>query len=269
LDAFEAIMFLVDSHCHLDMLDLAPYQGDLTALLQHAHENGVQHILNVSVTMAEFPTVLKIAEAYPFVSASVGLHPNEQNEDVTLAQLLEYGKHPKVIAIGETGLDYFRTTGDTEWQRDRFRTHILAAKSLQKPLIIHTRDAKEDTLRLMQEENAQAVCGVMHCFTEDWETAKRALDLGFYISFSGIVTFKNANTIQEVAKQVPLERMLVETDAPYLAPNPYRGKSNVPAYVRHTAEYIAALRGMSLEEIAEQTTSNFYTLFKGAAKSYV
>lgn len=262
-------MFLVDSHCHLDLLDLSAYDGNLFALLQQAQKNGVQHILNVSITLADFPTVLKTAEAYPFVSASVGLHPNEQSEEATQEQLVEFGKHKKVIAIGETGLDYFRTTGDTEWQRERFRAHIRAAKELQKPLIIHTRDAKEDTLRLMIEENASQVGGVMHCFTEDWETAKRALDLGFYISFSGIVTFKNATVIQDVAQRVPLERMLIETDAPYLAPNPHRGKSNEPGFVRYTAEYIAASRNISLDELATQTTSNFFNLFTGAVKSHV
>lgn len=262
-------MFLVDSHCHLDLLDLSAYNGDLFAVLQQAQKNGVQHILNVSITLADFPTVLKTAEAYPFVSASVGLHPNEQSEETTTEQLVEFGMHKKVIAVGETGLDYFRSTGDTEWQRERFRAHIRAAKELQKPLIIHTRDSKEDTLRIMREEKVSEVGGVMHCFTEDWETAQQALDLGFYISFSGIVTFKNATVIQDVAKRVPLERMLIETDAPYLAPNPHRGKTNEPGYVRYTAEYIAAARDISLEELAEQTTNNFFNLFKGAVKSHV
>jgi TatD DNase family protein len=262
-------MFLVDTHCHLDLLDLDPYQGDLNLLLQKAEDNGVKHIVNVAVNIRDFPSVLKRAMEYPFVSASVGLHPNDQDEDVTKEQLIELGKHPKVIAIGETGLDYFRTTGDTQWQRNRFRDHIAAAKSLQKPLIIHTRQAREDTINVLREENASQVAGIMHCFTEDWETAKQALDMGFYISFSGIVTFKNAVDIQEVAKKVPLDRILVETDAPYLAPNPHRGKTNVPGYVRYTAEFIAAMRGVDFQQFAAQTTENFYTLFKGAARPHV
>jgi TatD DNase family protein len=174
-----------------------------------------------------------------------------------------------VIAVGETGLDYFRSTGDVEWQRDRFRRHIQASIALKKPLIIHTRQANDDTLAIMQSEAASRVGGVMHCFTEDWQMAKRALDLGFYISFSGIVTFKNAEQIQETAKQVPLDRMLVETDAPYLAPQPHRGKPNEPGYVRHTAEFIAKMRGISLEELAAQTTQNFYHLFTGVTKQHV
>lgn len=266
-------MFLVDSHCHLDMLDLTPYQGDLNKAIMHAKESGVQHILNVCITLADFPKVLSIAEAYPFVTASLGLHPNEQVDGssvgVSVDTLMKLANHPKVVAIGETGLDYFRSTGDVEWQRERFRHHIQAAKALNKPLIVHTRDAKDDTIRVMQEEGADQVGGVMHCFTEDWATAEKALAMNFYISFSGIVTFKNATTIQQVAKLVPLDRILIETDSPYLAPNPYRGKSNEPAYVRHTAEYIANLRNLPLEVFAEQTTQNFFNLFKGAMRSHV
>lgn len=262
-------MFLVDSHCHLDMLDLTPDAGDLNKVIARAQEAGVHHMLNVSVCLKDFPTVLKTAEAYPFVSASIGVHPNNQDESIDLDTLLELGKHKKVIAIGETGLDYYRSTGDLEWQRDRFRIHINAAKKLKKPLIIHTRDAKDDTIRIMQEEEASMVQGVMHCFTEDWSIAKKALDMNFYISFSGIVTFKNATVIQEVARQVPLDRILIETDSPYLAPNPYRGKSNEPSYVRHTAEYIANMRNISMDAFAEQTTENFFTLFTGALRSHV
>jgi len=262
-------MFLVDSHCHLDLLDLTPEAGDLNKVIARAKENNVHYILNVCVGLSDFPKVLKTAETYPFVSASVGLHPNDRDEEVTSETLVQLANHPKVIAIGETGLDYFRSSGDVEWQRKRFRSHIEAALTIQKPLIVHTRDAKDDTITLMQKEHAHKVGGVMHCFTEDWSTAKKALDLNFYISFSGIVTFKNAAILQEVAKQVPLDRILIETDSPYLAPNPHRGKPNEPAYVKHTAEYIANLRHISLSEFAEQTTENFFTLFKGAVRPHV
>jgi|SRR5579885_1606164 TatD DNase family protein len=261
-------MFLVDSHCHLDLLDLSD-SSDLDSIIARARQQGVQYILNVCVRLADFPQVLKAAESYPFVSASIGLHPNELGEEIGKDTLLQKAQHPKVIAIGETGLDYFRSTGDLEWQRDRFRVHIRAAKELQKPLIVHTRDAKEDTIRIMREENAAESGGVMHCFSEDWHIARQALDMNFYISFSGIVTFKSAATIQEVAKQVPLDRILIETDAPYLAPVPHRGKSNEPAYVRHTAEYIANLRNITIDEFAEQTTQNFFRLFKGAVRPHV
>lgn len=263
-------MKLVDSHCHLDMLDLTADAGQLDAVIQRAQAQGVCHFLNVSVNLTDFPTVLKTAERYPFVSASVGVHPNERDEpEVTREQLLTLASHPKVIAIGETGLDYFRSMGDLEWQRDRFRLHIAVAKELNKPLIIHTRQAKEDTLRIMAESGVESCGGVMHCFSEDWETAKLALDLGFYISFSGVVTFKNTAALQEVAKLMPADRILVETDAPYLAPMPHRGKHNEPGYVRLTAEYIAQLRGDDFAGFADQTTSNFFQLFKGAKHTHV
>jgi TatD DNase family protein len=262
-------MFLVDSHCHLDMLDLTQEQGDINKIIDRAKDNNVHYILNVCVTIKDFPTVLKTAERFSNVCASVGLHPNEKDEEITEKKLIQLGEHQKVVAIGETGLDYYRTSGDTEWQRERFRLHIRAAKQLQKPLIIHTRDAKIDTIRILQEEEAEGVAGVMHCFTEDWETAKEALDMGFYISFSGIVTFKNAHSIQEVAKRVPLQKLLIETDSPYLAPEPYRGKRNEPAYVRYTAEYLAALKDVTLQQFAEQTTQNFFNLFRGAKRPHV
>lgn len=261
-------MYLVDSHCHLDMLDLTPDGGDLTPLLQRARDKGIIHFLNVSVTLEDFPKVLSIAEQFPDVSASVGLHPNDEGE-VDVDKLVTLGSHPKVVAIGETGLDYYRSQGDTSWQRERFVTHINAAKALNKPLIIHTRMAREDTLQIMRAENATACGGVMHCFSEDWETAQAALELGFYISISGIVTFKNAAITQEVAKNMPLERLLVETDAPYLAPIPYRGKPNEPAYVAETAAFIANLRGITVEELAKHTTENFFRLFKGAVANHV
>jgi TatD DNase family protein len=258
-------MILTDSHCHLDLLTLQDAET-IDAIVDRAQKNAVAYLLNVSVSLASFATVLKTAEQYANVWASVGSHPNE-DETVDVQTLVALGQHPKVVAIGETGLDYFRETG--KMQTERFIAHIQAAKTLHKPLIIHTREAKADTLEVMRAEDAASASGVMHCFTEDWETAKAALDMNFYISFSGIVTFKNAPIIQEVAKRVPLDRMLIETDAPYLAPLPHRGKANEPAYVRYTAEFIASLRKTSLEEIAAQTTHNFFTLFKGAKPTHV
>lgn len=257
---------LVDSHCHLDQLDLAPYAGDLSKALAHAKTLGIQHFLNVCITLKDFPRVLQIAHDYPNVSASVGLHPNEVAvpHEPTAEEIFNLAQDKKVVAIGETGLDYYRSTGDIEWQRDRFRAHIQAAQKISKPIIVHSRQAKADTLQILQEENAAIVGGVLHCFTEDWEMAKLALDLNFYISFSGIVTFKNAVAIQEVAKKIPLNRMLIETDSPYLAPHPHRGRPNEPAYVRLVAECIAELRQESFEVIAEHTTRNFYALFVDA-----
>ncbi len=262
-------MHLVDSHCHLDMLDITADGGNIQPTLTRAQEQGVIHLLNVCVKMSDFPAVLRMAEQHPQVSASVGLHPNEQAEEVDTETLIKLGNHPKVVAVGETGLDYFRSTGDLTWQQDRFRVHIRAAKALGIPIIVHTRQAKEDTMRILREEGANEVGGVMHCFTEDWEMAQQALDLNFYISFSGVVTFKNAAVIQDSAKYVPLNCMLLETDAPYLAPEPRRGHPNQPAYVRHTAKFIATLRNIEVNQLAEQTTKNFFTLFKKANQAHV
>jgi TatD DNase family protein len=256
-------MVLVDSHCHLDQLELSAYSGDLTKVIENANVQDVKHFLCVCITLENFPDILRIANTYPNVDVSVGLHPNEiVTQEPRAEDLFILAQNEKVIAIGETGLDYFRSQGDVEWQRERFRQHIRAAIQSKKPLIIHTRQAKEDTLKIMRDETASSIGGVMHCFTEDWETAKAAMDLNFYISFSGIVTFPNAKDIQEVAKKIPLDRMLIETDSPYLAPIPHRGKPNEPAYVRHVAEFIAQLRGITVEEIAEHTTRNFRGLFK-------
>jgi TatD DNase family protein len=253
---------LVDSHCHLNFPELF---ANLPAIKQAMRDNEVGHALCISVTLPDFPQVLALAETNDNFYASVGVHPDYENiEEPTVEGLLALASHPKIIAIGETGLDYFRLTGDLEWQRTRFRTHIRAAIACGKPLVIHTRNAAEDTLRIMREENAQQVGGVMHCFTESLDVAMQAIELGFYISFSGIVTFKNALTIKDVAKQVPLNRMLVETDSPYLAPIPYRGKTNQPSYVKHVAEEIAKLRGISFDEISASTTENFFRLFKHA-----
>lgn len=228
-------------------------------------ENEVGHALCVSVTLEKFPEVLAVAEAHRNFYASVGVHPDYEDEPVfTVADIVRLAQHPKVVAIGETGLDYFRLTGDLEWQRERFRTHIRAAIKADKPLIIHTRSAAEDTIRIMCEEDARLVGGVMHCFTESLDVALQAIEQGFYISFSGIVTFKNALALKEVAKNIPLERILVETDSPYLAPVPFRGKTNQPAYVKYVAEEVARLRGISLEEITTATTQNFFRLFKQA-----
>ncbi|MDP2242340.1 MAG: TatD family hydrolase [Burkholderiales bacterium] len=251
---------LVDSHCHLDFPDLA---GDLEGVMALMRENQVTHALCVSVTLEDFPKVLAIAEQYPHIFASVGVHPDYEGvSEPTPATLVQLAQHPKVVAVGETGLDYYRVKGDLEWQRERFRNHIRAARLCGKPLIIHTREAAQDTMRIMREEGADNAGGVMHCFTETWEVAQLALDLGFYISFSGIVTFKNALALKEVAKKVPLERMLIETDSPYLAPAPFRGKMNQPGLVKYVAAEIARLRNRSVDQIAEVTTDNFSRLFK-------
>ena len=254
---------LVDSHCHLDRLDLEPFGGRMEGVLDTAREQGVGHFLCVSINMEDYPAMFRIAEAHEQISASVGLHPNEQGgHDPDTDELVELATHPKVVAIGETGLDYFRSEGDLDWQRDRFRRHIAAAKVSGKPLIIHSRDAKEDTLEILEAEGASEVGGVMHCFTGDWDMAQRAMDLNFYVSFSGIVTFKSAQVLQDVATKMPADRMLVETDCPYLAPVPHRGKPNQPAFVRHVAEFVAGLRGETYEQVAANTTENFKNLFK-------
>ena len=254
---------LVDSHCHLDFPEL---RADLPAVLARMGENGVTHALTISTTLETFPAVREVADAAPNLWCSAGVHPDERRDgrEATLEDLLAMARDDKVVAIGETGLDYFRVEGDTEWQRERFRTHIRAARACGKPLVIHTRSSAEDTIRIMREEGAEQAGGVMHCFTETWEVAEAALALGFHISFSGIVTFKNALPLKEVAKRVPLERVLVETDSPYLAPVPHRGKPNQPAFVRHVAEEVARLRGIDFDEVARATTENFFRLFSHA-----
>ncbi len=258
---------LVDSHCHLDFPGLAEH---LPEVLARMAENRVGHALCVGVDLENFPKVRALAESDPRLFASVGLHPDYTDcREPDEAELQALALHPRVVAMGETGLDYFRLQGDLEWQRQRFRTHIRAARAAGLPLIVHTRAAAEDTLRLMAEEGAGEVGGVMHCFTESLSVAERALDMGFHISFSGIVTFKNALDLKAVAKAVPLSRLLVETDAPYLAPVPHRGRSNEPAFVRHVAEEIARLRGISFEEVASATTANFFSLFQRARPAAV
>lgn len=259
-------MELVDSHCHLDMLP-EPHNQQLDDLMENARKSGVKYFLCVSVNLTDFPEVLAPANHYAHVFATVGVHPNEEiQHEPSIEKLIELANHPKVVALGETGLDYYRSRGDLEWQRDRFKIHIRAAKELTIPLVIHSRQAPEDTIKIMKEENAKDVSGVMHCFTEDWKMADQCLDLGFYISFSGIVSFKNAMSVQEVAKKMPLERMLIETDSPYLAPEPFRGQKNQPAYVKQVAEAIARLRGITVDEVAEQTTNNFFELFRKAVR---
>ncbi|MBP7444422.1 TatD family hydrolase [Zoogloea sp.] len=256
---------LVDSHCHLDFPDLIENEADV---LERMIENGVTHALCVSVKLETLPAVIGLAERHGNLFASVGVHPdNADCEEPDEARLLALAAHPKVVAIGETGLDYYWHKDAPEWQRARFRTHIRAARRCAKPLIIHTRDSAADTLRLMREEGADQAGGVMHCFTETREVAADALDLGFHISFSGIVSFKNAEALRDVARFVPSDRLLVETDAPYLAPMPFRGKTNQPAYVRHVAQAVADARGESLARVAEATSRNFFRLFKDASPS--
>ena len=249
----------VDSHCHINFPELA---GKLPDVLESMAKNRVTHALCIGVNLPELPGVLQLAADHPNIYASVGVHPDyEDTPEPSIETLTELSRRDKVVAIGETGLDYFRVSGDLEWQRARFRTHIRAARECGKPLVIHTRSAAADTLAIMREEHAAEAGGVMHCFTESWEVAQGALDLGFHISFSGIVTFKNAQEIKDVARRVPLDRMLIETDSPYLAPVPFRGKLNEPAYVRYVAEEIARLRDMPLQEVAAVTSGNFFRLF--------
>jgi TatD DNase family protein len=254
----------IDSHCHLDFDD---FSSNLVEILLNMKNSQVNQALCISVDIPGFTNVLSLASKYDHLYASVGVHPDyEETLEPTQDWLVEQAKNPKVIAIGETGLDYYRMADrqyeDMEWQRERFRTHIEAAKTSKKPLIIHTRNASEDTIDILRTTQADQVGGVMHCFTESKEVARLAMDLGFYISFSGIVTFKNALEIKETCKYVPLDRMLIETDSPYLAPVPHRGKVNQPAWVSHVAQYIAQLKGVTTSEIGHTTTQNFYKLFK-------
>jgi TatD DNase family protein len=253
---------LVDSHCHLPLIE-----EEIEQVLAAAGKLDVGYMLCVSVDLDTFPQILTLARNYPHVFASVGVHPNtETTHEPAVEEIARLADQPEVIAIGETGLDYFRSKGDLEWQRDRFRNHIRAAKLANKPLIIHSREAGPDLINILREDGADSIGGVMHCFVDDWNIAQQAMDLNFYISFSGIVTFKNAQQVQDVARRVPLERLLIETDAPYLAPVPYRGKANQPAYVHYVARYLADLRGEDFQQLARQTTDNFFSLFTNAAR---
>jgi TatD DNase family protein len=255
-------MQFVDSHCHLNFPELATDLGGVLARMASA---SVTHALCVSVDLETFDEVADLVRSRDNLFGSIGVHPNHATGITGHPDaLLERAEHPKIVAVGETGLDYYRSTGDLEWQRDRFRMHIQVARQLGKPLIVHTREAASDTLRILEEEQAAEAGGVMHCFSETWEVAQRALELGFYISFSGILTFKNADRLRDVASRVPLERILIETDSPYLAPIPYRGKTNEPGYVRHIAEELARIRQLPLETVAEATSANFFRLFREA-----
>ncbi|ATC98834.1 MAG: TatD family hydrolase [Pseudoalteromonas spongiae] len=253
---------IVDSHCHLDRLNFDELGLSLDQVLENARAKSVEHFLCVSVTLDQFPSMLEKVKAYPDVSVSCGVHPLDQKDVLDKARLVELATHDKVVAIGETGLDYYYSKDTHQVQQDSFAGHIDVANELNKPLIIHTRDAKQDTLDIMRAHNAQNCGGVLHCFTEDWEMAKQALDLGFYISISGIVTFRNAAALREVVEKIPLDRLLIETDSPYLAPVPHRGKTNQPAYVEDVAYFIADLKKLSFKELAKATTDNFYDLFK-------
>lgn len=253
---------LIDSHCHLDRVDLSLYQNDFDQMLQAASDLGVTHFLCVGIDLEHYSLYLDYTNRYENIYTSVGLHPTEETTtEPTVEQLVKLATPEKVVALGETGLDYYRCEEAPAWQQLRFRHHIRAAKELNKPIIVHTRQAREDTIRIMREEGANEVGGVMHCFTESLEMAEQAMALGFYISFSGIVTFKNALELQEVARRVPLDKLLIETDCPYLTPVPYRGKPNFPGYVRYVAEKIAELKGVDFETVARQTSQNFAELF--------
>ena len=250
----------VDSHCHLDFPELA---SELPAVLEAMREHAVTHALCIGVDLPAWPQVVAIAQAHANLYATVGVHPDYTNTpEPSVADLVAMAATRKIVAIGETGLDYYRLEGDLEWQRERFRRHIHAARETGKPLVIHTRAAADDTIAIMREEGAREAGGVMHCFTETWDVAQRALDLGFHISFSGIVTFKNAHVLKDVAQRVPLDRMLIETDSPYLAPMPYRGKRNQPAWVAFVAAEVARLRDVPVAAIAAATSANFFNLFK-------
>ncbi len=254
---------LVDSHCHLDRVDLTHYAGDFARMMHACAEAGVTQMLCVSIDLQRYPAMRRLVDPFHQVAVSVGEHPNhDTTTEATVEQLVGLADDPRVVAIGETGLDYYRSEGDVAWQQSRFRTHIAAARACGKPLIIHTREAREDTLRILTEECAHEVGGVLHCFTENWEMAKRGLDLDFYVSFSGIVTFKTATELREVARQVPLDRLLIETDSPYLAPVPYRGKPNEPRFVGHVADCLAEVRGMDTQAIAAITQTNYQRLFR-------
>jgi len=252
----------VDSHCHLDRLDLTPFKGEFASFMKETQMQQIQRMLCVSIDLESYSAMRRLVDGYDNVSVSVGVHPNEHTlKEPSVEELVSLAGDSKVAAIGETGLDYYRSSGNLDWQRERFRRHIQAAKITGKPLIIHTREARDDTIKVLMEEGADQVGGVFHCFTEDWETAQQILDLGFFISFSGIVTFRNARSIQDVAKRIPENRFLIETDSPYLAPIPFRGKPNYPFYVKHVAQFIAELRGISLGRVAELSSGNFYRLF--------
>lgn len=256
---------LIDSHCHLDRLKLQRYDGQLSAAIAHAQERGVQGMLCISISLENRAAVLQIAEDYPNIVASAGVHPLDVEAGLaTEEQLVEWAKHPKIVALGETGLDYYYSDETKKTQQASFVAHLSAASTANLPVVVHTRSARSDTIELIKAHGSTTSAGVLHCFTEDWAMAKQALDLNYCISISGIVTFKNATELRDVVKQVPLDRLLVETDSPYLAPVPYRGKSNEPAFVREVAEYVAELKGISYDELLTATANNFFRLFPKA-----
>jgi TatD DNase family protein len=260
-----SMLEFADSHCHLNYEGLRDRTDEVLARMQEA---GVRRALNVCTTLQEADQVLATAKAHDFLVCSVGVHPDYEDEvEPTVEDLVRRGQDPKVVAIGETGLDYFRLKGDLEWQRERFRVHIRAARVLGKPLIIHTREAADDTIRILREEKADQVGGVMHCFTESIDVAKQAVALNFLVSLSGIVTFKNAAQVHQVAQELPLDHLMIETDAPFLAPVPFRGKTNEPAFVIHVAQKIADLKGIPVSEVAERTTANFERFISGSLVS--
>jgi len=253
---------LVDSHCHLDCIDLTDFDNSFDRLIEHTQASGVEHMLCVSINLEKYPAMLEKVRSYPNISVSAGMHPMADESDVFSTEILiELAQDEKVVAIGETGLDYYYHKGDPQWQQERFRAHIQVANEVNKPVIVHTRDAGDDTLKILREENAEVCSGVIHCFTETQNFAEQALDLGFMISISGIVTFRNADALRAIAKTIPDDRLLIETDSPYLAPIPHRGKQNQPAFVRHVAEVLAEIRETSVEAIAETSRNNFYRLF--------
>ncbi len=257
-------MQFVDSHCHINF---DPLCQDIESLISRAKNNQVDYMLCVSVNLEDYPQIEKLAAQYGNVFSSVGVHPNNTDcHDPECAELVDLAQNPDVVAIGETGLDYFRTQEGTPWQKRRFENHINAARESRKPLIIHSRSAANDTMDMLETLEAGDCGGVMHCFSEDWATARRALEIGFYISFSGIVTFRNAESLREVARKTPMDRMLIETDCPYLAPVPHRGKVNEPSFVRHTAEHLSDFLSVPLADLAERTTDNFFRLFSHARR---
>ncbi len=257
----------VDSHCHLDRLNLEAHGGDFSAMMAATEEAGVSHMLCIGVDLETFPNVQALAEQYPHVFASVGVHPlYKESREPSVTELLERAAHPKVIAIGETGLDYFYAKEERDWQKRYFIAHIQAAREAGLPLVVHTRGAKDDTLSLLREHGGGEVKGVLHCFTEDLDMAQQAIELGFYISISGIVTFRNAESLRDVVRALPIEKLLIETDSPWLAPVPFRGKPNEPRFVANVAECVAELKGVSVEQLGKITADNFFTLFNKAQR---
>lgn len=250
----------IDSHCHLDCIDLSEFDGNFDNLIKHTQN--IEHMLCVAINLKQYPDMLEKVRAYPNISVSAGMHPMaDESDGFSIEYLTGLAQDEKVVAIGETGLDYFYHKGDPSWQQARFRSHVKVANQVNKPLIIHTRDAAEDTLNILHQENAEQCGGVIHCFTETQDFAYQAMEIGFMISISGIITFKNADALRKVAKNIPDDRLLIETDSPYLAPIPHRGKQNQPAYVQHVAETLATIRDTSVEHIAEISRNNFYQLF--------